>query len=303
MKSFFSSLLALLAGACMMTAAPARAQTLPNGNLDTWVTRNGVEAPADWSTTDEIFPSSPPLNSVTKTSVAQSGPFAAQLQTQNVAGTAIPAILFLGQLLQGAGIASPGLPFTARPTSIQFYYQLSGAQAVTDAPSLSVLLTRRVNGNEVAIAGASYVFTAPAASYTLVTVPLQYLSTMAPDSISVFFISGLSPVVTAGTTLRIDNISFSGTGTATRDAALNAAVGVVPNPSPDGRYTISAPTEPALLSASLVVLDATGRIVHREGAAPRAAATRTLDLSGLPPGIYTLQLFTPRGLVTRKLVR
>ena len=28
-----------------------------------------------------------------------------------------------------------------------------------------------------------------------------------------------------------------------------------------------------------------------------------LDLNGLPEGIYTLQLFTDKGLVTRKLVR
>ncbi|WP_375417697.1 T9SS type A sorting domain-containing protein, partial [uncultured Hymenobacter sp.] len=80
-------------------------------------------------------------------------------------------------------------------------------------------------------------------------------------------------------------------------------ISVWPNPSPDGRYVLGA-TEPALLAAPLTVLDATGRVVRREDAPGRSAvATRALDLSGLPTGIYTMQLATPRGLVTRKLVR
>ena len=59
---------------------------------------------------------------------------------------------------------------------------------------------------------------------------------------------------------------------------------------------------PALLAAPLTVLDATGRVVRRElGAAP--AAARSLDLSALPVGVYTVQLLTTDGLVTRKLAR
>lgn len=112
---------------------------------------------------------------------------------------------------------------------------------------------------------------------------------------------GGGPAPTPGTTLRIDEISFVGTGAATRDAALNAAFSAAPNPSPNGCYLLQGLT-PAQLAAPLTVLDATGRMVRCEAAAPTAAA-RTLDLSALPVGIYTVQLLTADGLVTRKLAR
>ena len=56
------------------------------------------------------------------------------------------------------------------------------------------------------------------------------------------------------------------------------------------------------MAAPLSVLDATGRVVHREAAPPLATA-RLLDLHDLPPGIYTVQLLTAQGLVVRKLLR
>ena len=82
----------------------------------------------------------------------------------------------------------------------------------------------------------------------------------------------------------------------------NAALTVAPNPSPDGRYQLSSPNA-GLLAAPLTVLDATGRVVRREAAAPPATSARTLDLSALPGGIYTMQLLMPTGMVTRRLTR
>lgn len=59
-----------------------------------------------------------------------------------------------------------------------------------------------------------------------------------------------------------------------------------------------------LLAAPLSVLDATGRLVrHDAPLAQPARPERTLDLNALPAGIYTVQLHTPHGLLTRKLVR
>ena len=107
--------------------------------------------------------------------------------------------------------------------------------------------------------------------------------------------------VNAGTILRIDDISFTGTATATRNPQLNAALSAAPNPSPDGRYLLQG-LAPALLAAPLTVLDATGRVVRREEAPP-LATSRLLDLHDLPSGMYTVQLFTARGMVVRRLLR
>lgn len=165
-----------------------------------------------------------------------------------------------------------------------------------------VLLTRRLNGVSTVVAEASYVFNALAPAYTLVTVPLQYVSGLAPDSVSMVFYSGSANTVTSGTVLRIDDIAFTGQASATRDAGgLAAAFSAAPNPSPDGRYTLQG-LDPALLSAPLTVLDAAGRVVRRERPTARDR-TRVLDLSALPGGLYHVQLFTTDGLITRRLTR
>ena len=301
MKTLLCALLALLAGTGLL-AAPAQAQTFPNSNFETWATRNGVLAPTNWLTFDDFLGGIFPTGTVTRTAVAHGGTSAAQIQTQTLPGFGqIPGYLILGTSFHGGATIFGGLPFTARPRNIQFYYQLSGTRALADSAAMFVLLTRRVGGTATVVAGAEYVFSALASSYTLVSVPLQYSSGLAPDSVSMVFYSGNAVTVTTGTVLRIDDISFSGTATPTRDAVLAAAFSAAPNPSPDGRYALQG-LAPTLLSAPMAVLDAAGRVVHCEPAAPQGP-TRPLDLSDLPAGLYTVQLFTSDGMVTRKLAR
>ncbi|MBJ6111437.1 T9SS type A sorting domain-containing protein [Hymenobacter sp. BT523] len=304
MKTLLLALRAGLAGIGLALATPATAQTVPNGNFSTWATRNGVETPTGWLTTDDLLGGFFSTGAVAKTTTANSAPYAAQLQTVSLPGGAsFPGLLILGSTLRTSAGLPGGVPFTARPRNLQFYYQLQGSQALSDSAAMVVLLTRRLNGTTTVVAGGAYDFRALASSYTLATVPLQYSSGLAPDSVFMVFYSGQARTVTAGSVLRIDDISFSGTATATRDAALAAPLSIAPNPSPDGRYRLSSP-DAAVLTAPLSVFDATGRLVRREAPAPRPGAPeRALDLSELPAGIYSVRLDTPYGLLTRKLVR
>lgn len=234
MKNLLVALRTALAGTTLLLAAPA--QTIPNGNLDTWVTRNDVESPTNWLITDDLLGGILRTGTVVKTNVTHGGHFAAQLQTVSLPGVgAVPGILILSNSVRQSATLPGGLPFTARPCSLQFYYQLQGSQALADSAAMVVILTRRVNGTTTVVAGGSYGFPALASSYTLVTVPLQYASALAPDSVSMVFFPGNTQQVTVGSVLRVDEIAF--TGTATRDAALTVA----PNPSPDGRYQLSSP--------------------------------------------------------------
>lgn len=303
MKTLLTTLRASLAIVLLLLAGPAPAQTIPNGSLDSWATRNGVESPTGWLTTDDLLGGFLRTGTVVKTTTAHGGTYAAQLQTVSLPGVGgVPGILVLGNAIRGNTGIPGGVPFTARPRSLQFYYQLQGSRALADSAGMAVILSRRVNGTTTIIAGGSYDFPALASSYTLATVPLQYVSNLTPDSVAMVFVSGNTQTVTAGAVLRIDDITFTGTAAATRDAALAAQLSIVPNPSPDGRYRLSSP-DPALLAAPLTVLDATGRIVRRdEQPAPTRLPERTLDLSALPAGVYTVQLDTPRGLITQRLV-
>ena len=306
MKTFFRSMLALAGG---LLAHAAQAQTIPNGTLDTWTSRPNGDSPTGWLTIDdlaaEIFgsPLPFPTNTIQKTAASHTGAFAAQLQTQTIPGFAgaVPGGLFLGTRVNTSADFPGGIPFTGRPARLEFYHKLSGAQALADSATVKVLLTATVNGTPTEVGGAAYLFRNLAAAYTPVSVPITYSLGIRPDSVRLVFSTGDADVIHVGTVLTVDDVVFAGTVAATRDAALNAAVSIAPNPSPDGRYVLGA--EAALLAAPLTVRDATGRVVLHEAAPAAAATVRTLDLGTLPAGIYTVQLATPRGLVTRKLVR
>ncbi|MDB5236794.1 MAG: hypothetical protein JWR44_3787 [Hymenobacter sp.] len=303
MKNLSFTLPALMVG-LLALATIGHAQTFANSNFEGWTTVAAVEKPTNWLTTDDFLGGLFPTSTVTKTTVAHSGTYAVQMQTQTLLGAALfPGIIILGSALQGGSIVPGGLPFTARPRNLQCYYQLSGTQAIADSAAIFVVLTRHVGTASQIVAVGEYVFNALATSYTLATVPLQYASSLAPDSLKLIVFSGNATTVTTGTTLRLDDLAFTGTASATRNPALDAALSVWPNPSLDGHFTLTT-TEPLLLAASLLVLDAAGRVVHRE-AAPAAAGTgpRLLDLSRLAPGQYTALLLTPQGAVFRRLSR
>ncbi|HEX8659452.1 MAG TPA: T9SS type A sorting domain-containing protein [Hymenobacter sp.] len=316
MKTVFRTLLAVVAGINLFATTSTQAQTIPNSSLDSWAVRNGNEKPASWLVTSEILPVLSPIplpglnaNNVTKSTTVSNGSFAAQLQSTDFSlgplTATIPAILALGTRVNPNSDADipAGLPFTSRPAQFRFDYQLTGANALNDSATVLVQLTRTVNGDVTVVAEATVERLSPSAAYTTLSLPLEYNSTAQPDTVRILFASGTAEEITTGTTLLVDNVSFTGTATATRDAALAAAISAFPNPSPDGRYVLNT-VQAGLLAAPLVVLDATGRVVRREAVPSGVAAnTRTLDLSNLPMGMYTVQLFTPRGLVTRKLAR
>ena len=289
----------------------AHAQTVANLNLETWATRTtavpaGVEAPANWQTLDDIlsnvagFPLPASSATVTKSTDAHGGSFAARIETKTFAllGADVPGGMALGTRVIDFGSLYSGVPYASRPTQLQFYYKLSGGGAATDNAGVSVSLSRTTNGVSTDIVLVHQTL-APAATYTLANVPLPYTSNATPDSLHIEFYSGSVQSPTAGTVLLVDDISFV-TPTATRAGLLDAPVSVAPNPSADGRFTLHSP-EPGLLAAPFTVTDVTGRVVLQSAKAS-PATSRAIDLGTQAAGLYTLQLQTDRGLVVRKLV-
>ncbi|MGI4883388.1 MAG: T9SS type A sorting domain-containing protein [Janthinobacterium lividum] len=307
MKTLFRMSFALgLLGAGLATA---HGQTIPNGGFETWAARNAVDSPTGWLTTDELVAAISPISfatgTFTKVTDAHSGTYAARLESKTTPLAVAPGALVVGSKVGPTTSAPGGIPFTGRPTMLQFYYKLSGTQPATasEGAFAQVALTRTVNGTVQTLATAKQVFSTVTSTYVLAQVPLTYTSSAMPDSVHLILSSGVISLTgtTAGTVFLVDDVSFTGTATATRDAALSATLSVAPNPSADGRYVLSG-AAPALLAAPLAVVDATGRVVRREAARAGNAATRALDLSGLAAGLYTLQLLADQGLLTKKLV-
>ena len=306
MRSF--TLSAVCTALAMLWSAAVYAQSapaVPNGSFETWEARNAQrEAPRSWLALEDLLelanniPSLPALGFTIKSSTARQGALAAELRTLSVQNQTFPGILVLGSR---TGI---GVPYTARPGQLQFWYRLTGAQAAVDSAYVGALLTRNVAGTTTVVGGQAVVLQ-PAANYTLVTVPLIYSpqSTLAPDSLIVEIWSGLADVIHPGTVLLIDDVQLTGAITSAAEVAGPAALQVYPNPSATGEFSLATPTGSGISTAPLTVLDAAGRVVLRQGAAPPSAAQgRLIDLRAQRPGVYVLRLDTPDGPVRRKLV-
>jgi hypothetical protein len=86
------------------------------------------------------------------------------------------------------------------------------------------------------------------------------------------------------------------TGLATAAAAGLPAFGLFPNPA-HGRATVQLPSGAG--PATLTVLDALGRIVRTQ---PVAASRTTLDLAGLPAGLYAVRVAVGGRTATQRLL-
>ncbi|MDF7813696.1 T9SS type A sorting domain-containing protein [Hymenobacter sp. YC55] len=317
-----ATLLALVTASLgLFTSTTTSAQAISNGTFETWVSRRGLEVPFSWTTVDEGIESSPAggfYNTVTasKDGSSHAGTYAAKLETKSdplfsTLFGPVPGGLLLGtadfnsvtDVLADRDISGVGgLPFTTRAANMQFYYKLTGNNALPDSAYAIVALTRTTGGTTQTIASGSLRLL-PAAAYTLASVPLQYTSALTPDSIHIAFASGLADTRTAGTTLFVDDVVMTGIVSATKNPALEAALTVYPNPSSNSEFRLTSPTKPTVATAPYTITDATGHVVRTSAAAPASLANgRPLELRGLPAGVYMLQLNTSEGLLTRKLL-
>jgi hypothetical protein len=275
--------------------------TLPNASFETWETRPlSNERPQGWFTADDI------INQV----------FAAQLTPKTIStllgSRAVPSILLLGDrfrvsildLTDPSALAdltrTRGIPYTGRPTQMSFWHKFAGTTA-DQAQVILVLTKGNLNSGGRIVGSGTASFIAGNTTYTRFTMPITYASTEAPDSLRIGFVVGADQRFSSSAAYTVDDISLS-TVTATASPAVAAALNVYPNPSTNGLFSLASLQKPSVATAPLSVTDALGKVVLQQAAAPTSAANgRSLDLRGLPAGVYLLRLDTPEGIVVRKL--
>ncbi|QJX45656.1 T9SS type A sorting domain-containing protein [Hymenobacter taeanensis] len=314
MKLLLRTVTAALAALLYSSAALAQtAPTVPNGAMETWVTRNSGEVPQSWLNVDDVIayladvPSLPVSSlTMTKSSDAHGGSFAAQLETKVFAAIqqSVPGQMFLGTRLNpnGSGDFFGGIPYTSRPTRLQFWYKATIAPNAADKPAFAIQLLKTNGGTTQEVAYIDGLLP-EASTYTLVDVPITYYQTFAPDTMQMFFTSSHLQNVTVGNKLSVDDITLAGVVTASRNPATESALQIYPNPSKGGEFSLASLGNAAISTAPFIVSDVTGREVLRQAAAsPADSHGRLVDLRGQRPGLYTLRLQTPEGHIVRKLV-
>jgi hypothetical protein len=93
-------------------------------------------------------------------------------------------------------------------------------------------------------------------------------------------------------------------GTA-RELEAGVTFGLAPNPTADGRVTVTLAGPAATAGAwTLNVYDGTGRLLTHHTLHTGNATTHDLDWRALPAGVYTVRLIAPTGgALTRRLIR
>ncbi|HRN94850.1 MAG TPA: T9SS type A sorting domain-containing protein [Chitinophagales bacterium] len=239
-----------------LVATTANAQTVPNAGFENWkndtsilnVNQSGIiltdtfsfEDPIDWTSVnyitgaDTFEPGPGGVIMVTKSNTANTGSFAAQIETKNITipvigmQTGIPGFVISGEFkisvadLMGGGGFSPtslpgsGIPVTGRLDSFSVYADYT---PVTGDSALLLAVLRK--GTDVVATAAQFINGATN-GYKKFTVPFVYSSCDVPDSLtyalassnlfalqSLFSSLGGGATIPAGSKLLVDDVAYT----------------------------------------------------------------------------------------------
>ena len=280
------------------------AQT-PTWNFESWTTTE----PTGWISENELMVVGNP-QSVFEDSVSfHGGKYAMKLlsikMTSPVSGLPDPIGLAApGKLVNFA--PKFGTPYTGRPSSAVFWYKYS--PAVNDTAEFLITLWNSVTHDTLAFGywktGTSII------SYSSQTITLTYnpaFSTEVPDSMGLTFSSTklFNPDFTlcmncgtAGSTLWVDDITFSGWNGINEHPSSNDII-VYPNPATD-YISIIADVNDAF---SVVAYDGTGRtvasIMLNQSMAGMNRKGGIINTSSLSSGLYSYSVFNKTGTILR----
>ena len=116
-------------------------------------------------------------------------------------------------------------------------------------------------------------------TWTQFTVNVNYTSNATPDSILLLFFASNSDTARVGSTLWLDDLSYSFTTGITETPAN--PINIYPNPANNQIYVDNQ----AMMAASLNLYNANGQMVQYIKMNP---GSNIIDLSTLPAGIYVL---------------
>jgi hypothetical protein len=185
----------------MFTGTP---QTVPGGNLDSWVNSPPIESLDNWN-----FSSN---NTDYKTTDKNSGNFAIALPVLNGNGgngnEAVKASL--GTIIyshNGPNIYNPGMAVTGNPQSIGFYYKYSTPGI--DSASVYVRLTKW-NGTSRDDVGGAYMYLLPQSNYGYSYAVMNYQNGLTADSAYIeFSASRQYPNSVVGSLLTVDDVRLN----------------------------------------------------------------------------------------------
>jgi len=291
------------------------AQTIPNGEFETWTNLIFFYEPQGYVTSNYasvlLGTGGLPRANVSRSTTKHGGTYAAKLESyaQNNGDTSgVPGLMITGTLdLANVNIV-PGIPISGgRPTELNGFYKYAEGNR-PDSGIITVLLSKYnplAGGlNIVGIGGGVFSNTA---SYTAFSAPIQYLTSETPDTVIIIMGTttniGLdSTALTSapvGSVLYVDDLTFSGNAPnaiGSVDKLIEASL--YPNPSSDQLTVNYVQVNSSPVTIQLYSAD--GRLVYSENKYNNAGKQSiNLDVANYNAGLYQLVVTTVDGTIRK----
>ncbi len=264
----------------------------PNSGFENWHNEYSYHVPDNWATLN-ILSVIPPFSEISVSKATgldkHSGNYALKLKTVLVRYNPYPNLIFdsCGTIFTGKATLSPpsyiyGFPYTGRPSKLEFWCKYSPVG--NDTAGVRVYMQKWIGGHRDTIAFSEMKVNATAA-YTLFQLPITYNYTETPDSAVILFGSSMNKYISRlGSTLFIDDVSFTGWVGIEQHDLYSEKAKVFPNPAADA-VNITAHFDEA---SSLKVTDANGKTaglykIQNYGA--------DINTSSFAEGIYVYEIF------------
>ncbi len=276
------------------------AQTIPNSGFENWTTVGSHKNPDNWSTLNNSTQSSSIYTAEIGTP-GNPGSSYLKLTSKTVGSTVVKGIAVCGELDSVSLLPKSGFPINVRPTSLtgkwqhMIYGSSQGFIKITLTKWDSSTMTRKnIGSGNVTLSGM-------AMSWANFSIPITYSLSEVPDTcIIVMSASGLVP--TNRDYLWVDNLAF--TGTSSKSIGFNEnqlAFEVYPNPSSTVVYIRKF--ESGISIEKIQICDLQGRIVKYFPIEPfKEVIEEKLNLDGLIPGTYTIQLNVNQQVISKKMI-
>jgi hypothetical protein len=273
-------------------------QSVPDADFENWAASSlgPFEEPASgwWISLNFLSNLTAPVT-VSKTTDAKSGQYAARLESKMWGEMLIPGLLVSGSKHPNppsfTDMILQGRPFTGKPNKIKGYYKFFPVAGDSCAFYAKLSRWNSLTQKQDTIATAAFSAHSEVAGYERFELVFTYNSNLAPDSLTLLMISssaGKDFLGQAGTTLIVDEIEVEYETGVNHPESLPEML-VFPSPARD-LFFIRLPGGVAF-PAFVNVFSPTGQWMVSQ----KLTEGQAVDIRGLQPGLYFLQVAAKRG--------
>lgn len=255
-----------------------------NFSFETWE-NTAYNEPDYWYSFNAAFAGLGKAN-VKQSSIAFSGTYAVEIQSDSLNGNFVPGVLSIAPLHYDEGFNF--IPYVGVPTELSGRYQYIPSGLDTG----SLFLIFRKNGTTYANYNIPLVPTT--GTYSSFSIPINLL--VSPDSMALVFFAGNN----GGSKLLIDDVTFSGGNVNVKTFAYNF-LQLFPNPTQSNCNVSFYNNKKQNITYSL--FDMQGKLVYTETAMQaEGIVNQTLFLNSLAKGAYFLSVISEDTRLNKKII-